>query len=102
MLPNAAKCQGYNFYYFLVIIGKPTEGVKLPPPPPRLGLNRDSNMVFSREFFELLKNIYFVEDLRAAGFKAAVRGFDSLNAFSNIRSKSSHQMCSVGESLQLS
>ena len=33
VLQNAAKCQGYSFYYFWVIKGKPTEGVKLLPPP---------------------------------------------------------------------
>ena len=42
MLLNAAKCHGYCFYHFWVIKGKPTGGkgwgVKLPPPPPRLGL----------------------------------------------------------------
>ena len=44
MLLNAAKFQGYSFYCFVVIKGKPTGagGVKLPPPPtyptPRLGL----------------------------------------------------------------
>ena len=34
ILLNAAKCQGYNFYHFWVIKGKPTGGkgaVKLPP-----------------------------------------------------------------------
>ena len=43
MLLNAAKFQGYSFYRFWVIKGKPTweGGVKLPPspPPPRLGLS---------------------------------------------------------------
>ena len=34
MLPNAAKCQGYSFYRFWVIKGKPKGGgVKLPPHP---------------------------------------------------------------------
>ena len=35
MLLNAAKFQGYSFYRFWVIKGKPTGvgGVKLPPPP---------------------------------------------------------------------
>ena len=37
MLPNVAKCQGYSFNCFWLIKGKPTEGVKLlPPPPPNL------------------------------------------------------------------
>ena len=35
MLLNAAECQGYSFYPFWVIKGKPT-------PPPRLGLNLSS------------------------------------------------------------
>ena len=40
MLLNAAKFQGYSFYRFWVIKGKPTEGLKLPTPlPPRLGLS---------------------------------------------------------------
>ena len=33
MLPNVAKCQGYSFNCFWLIKGKPTEGVKLLPPP---------------------------------------------------------------------
>ena len=37
MLLNAAKCQGYSFYHFWVIKGKPTEE-KIDPPPPGLGL----------------------------------------------------------------
>ena len=36
MLPNVAKCQGYSFNCFWLIKGKPTEGVKLLPPPPNL------------------------------------------------------------------
>ena len=39
MLLNAAKYQGYSFYRFWLIKRKPTEGVKSPLPPPRLGLN---------------------------------------------------------------
>ena len=49
VLLNAAKCQGYSFYRFWVIKGKPTGGgaegkithpppPPPPPPPPRLGL----------------------------------------------------------------
>ena len=42
MLLNAAKCQGYSFYHFWVIKGKPTASkITTPPPPsppPRLGL----------------------------------------------------------------
>ena len=44
MLLNAEKSQGYKFYCFSLIKGKPTgQGVKLPPPPPspRLGLMED-------------------------------------------------------------
>ena len=33
MLLNAAKCHGHSFYQVWVIKGKPTGGVKLPPPP---------------------------------------------------------------------
>ena len=43
MLLNAAKCQGYSFYRFWVIKGKPTwrggGGKIIPPPPPRFGLS---------------------------------------------------------------
>ena len=40
MLLNAAKLQGYSFYRFWVIKGKPTQGggLNYPPSPPRLGL----------------------------------------------------------------
>ena len=38
MLLNAPKCQGYGFYRFWVIKGKPTGGGKITPPP-RLMLN---------------------------------------------------------------
>ena len=49
MLLNAEKCQGYSFYCFWVLKGKPTGGgggvrgggdggLKLPPPTPRLGI----------------------------------------------------------------
>ena len=38
MLLNAAKCQGYSFYCFWVIKGKPTGGGDSPLPPPRLKL----------------------------------------------------------------
>ena len=36
ILLNVAKCQGYRFYCFWVIKGKPTGGIKLPPPRLRL------------------------------------------------------------------
>ena len=39
MLLNASKCQGYIFYRFWVIKGKPTgRGGKFTPLPPRIGL----------------------------------------------------------------
>ena len=41
MLLDVAKCRGYSFHHFWVIIGKPTgrEGIKLPSPLlPRLEL----------------------------------------------------------------
>ena len=34
LLLNATKCQGYNFYRFRGMKGKPTGWVKLPPPYP--------------------------------------------------------------------
>ena len=36
MLLNAAKCQGYRFFHFWVIKGKPTKG--LTPPPTQIKL----------------------------------------------------------------
>ena len=52
MLLNAVKCQGYSFYRFWVINGKPTgEKVKvLRLPPPRLG----SNLYFLSLFCKFL------------------------------------------------
>ena len=44
MLMNAAKFQGYSFYRFLVIKGKPTGGKITPSPPTRLRLSPDSNV----------------------------------------------------------
>ena len=38
MFLYVAKCQGYSFYRFRVIKGKPTGGVKFLLPQPRLGL----------------------------------------------------------------
>ena len=42
-LLNTAKCQGYNFYWFWVLRGKPTgggeEALKLPPPPTQIRLH---------------------------------------------------------------
>ena len=32
MLLHAAKCQSYSFYRFWLMKGKPTGGIKLPPP----------------------------------------------------------------------
>ena len=51
MLQNTTKCQGYSFYRFWVIKGKPA-GVKLPPPSThthtsRLGLKRLQNFKLS-------------------------------------------------------
>ena len=51
MLLNVPKFQGYSFYRFCVIKGKPTGegGVKLPPfpppSPPRLGLNGFADVI---------------------------------------------------------
>ena len=55
-LLNAAKYQGYSFYRFGIIKGKPTGGVKLPPTPtPRLGLN--SVLSFHKSFLFQKPNI---------------------------------------------
>ena len=40
ILLNAAKFQGYSFYLFWVIKGKPLEGGKTAPHPPRFGLTK--------------------------------------------------------------
>ena len=47
MLLNAAKSQGYSFYRFWVIKGKPTRGKITPSPPPRLALIIDLNFLVS-------------------------------------------------------
>ena len=42
MLLNAAKCQGYSFYRFWVIKGKPTGGelhLHIPPPQIRVDIS---------------------------------------------------------------
>ena len=69
MLLNAAKFQGYDFYRFWVIKGKPTGGVKLPTPPPspppthththtpRLGLKSYNRI--SPETFSIQKSLLF-------------------------------------------
>ena len=51
MLLNSAKWQGYRFYRFWVIKGKPTGGQNYPPP--RLGLNTKHGGLFSKalDFF---------------------------------------------------
>ena len=55
MLLNVAKSQGYKFYRFWVIKGKPTEWVKLsitfsrsPPTPPRPILPPGLGLIFQR------------------------------------------------------
>ena len=47
ILLNAAKIQGYSFYRFWVIKGKPTVGAgkTTPPPLPRLGLKAMLNSI---------------------------------------------------------
>ena len=47
ILLNAAKSQGYRFYRFWVIKGKPTGGKITPSPPPRLALIIDLNFLVS-------------------------------------------------------
>ena len=48
MLLNAAKCQGYSFYCFWVIKGKPTGGIKFPQP--RLGLRPKAILAYNTMF----------------------------------------------------
>ena len=48
----------------------------------KLYLKRDSNIGVSREFCELFKNTYFVEDLRMTGSETPVRG----SLFNKVRS----------------
>ena len=64
MLLNSAKCQGYSFYRFWVIKGKPTGG-KITPPlhPPRLGLRdiqRSMSMLLDTRFhIWLIMTLYY-------------------------------------------
>ena len=60
--------------------------------------------MFSREFCELFKETYFVENLNGSFWNTSARVFlwkrckpDGLNAFNSIRNRSSHWTCSVGE-----
>ena len=46
ILLNAVKFQGYSLYHFWVIMGKPTEGVKLHPPPTQMRVNRYATFTF--------------------------------------------------------
>ena len=48
MLLNAAKYQGYSFYCFWVIKGKPTGGIKFPQP--RLGLRPKAILAYNTMF----------------------------------------------------
>ena len=59
MLPNAAKYQGYSFYRFWVIKGKPTGGKITPPPPSSKQIS--------------VKNIFFTEHLWASAFVDALQ-----------------------------
>ena len=44
MLLNAAKCQGYSFYCFWVIKGKPTGGGDSPLPPTQIKVKDIKNL----------------------------------------------------------
>ena len=48
MLLKVAKCQGYSFYCFWVIKGKPTGGIKFPQP--RLGLRPKAILAYNTMF----------------------------------------------------
>ena len=63
-----------------------------------LWMSATPTQVFSREYCELFKNTYFVEDLQTAGSETPVRGLSliKLKAWT-IRSRSSHWRCSVRE-----
>ena len=55
MLLNAEKCQGYSFYHFWVIKGKPIRGkTTLPNPLPRLELKYKTMILLCVDFFVLL------------------------------------------------
>ena len=63
ILCNSAKCQGYSFYHFWVIKGKPTGGKITPTQPPRLGL-RDiqrsmSSLLDTRFHIWLIMTLYY-------------------------------------------
>ena len=46
MLLNTAKCQGYSFYCFLVIKGKPTGGKIPPPSTTQIRVKKHTNIQF--------------------------------------------------------
>ena len=52
LLQNA---RGYSFYHFWYIKGKPTEGVKLPPPLPPLTQNRVKSDWENKKYSKCLK-----------------------------------------------
>ena len=80
---NAANFQGYSFYRFWVIKGKPTRGdVKFPPPPflPGLGLNPNFVLnswvdVFLQSIITLLANFLSIKVLLDCFFGSSTRSY---------------------------
>ena len=54
MLLKAAKCQGYSFYRFWVIKGKPTRGSKLPHSPIQIRVKKEWQICSSINTYHLL------------------------------------------------
>ena len=63
MLLNAAKFQGYSFYCFWVITGKPTGGVKLPPSHQIRVKYKFQKGIFYSKFNTVIKTVYFYRPL---------------------------------------
>ena len=74
MLLNAAKFQGYSFYRFWVIKGKPLGG-KITPPLPRLGLNTLNFYIFFRNLLSAHLATY-IKGVRVQKNKSTFQDFE--------------------------
>ena len=79
-LLNDAKCQGYSFYYFYAIKGKPTAGEGgsgLKKPPPYVGLHKCLSAVFRKRHWNVLKQNIYSKIVLYEYFKFPYKGFHS-------------------------
>ena len=74
ILLKAPKCQGYSFYRFWVINGKPTGSVKLPPPPTHIRVKKELKFFFS--FIDLGLHFDLCETESYSTFVAKVEFFN--------------------------